>query len=69
MWQAADSVVDPSRITAPTVVACGERDSANLPLSRALAERLPNARLELVPGAGHVANLDNPEAFSLLLAS
>jgi 3-oxoadipate enol-lactonase len=68
MWQAAGSVVEPERITIPVVVACGERDRANLRLSRALAERLPNARLEIVPGAGHVANLDNPEAFSVLLS-
>jgi 3-oxoadipate enol-lactonase len=69
MWQAAGSVVDPSEITIPSVVACGERDTANLPLARALAQKLPNARLELVPDAGHVANLDNPEAFSALLSS
>ena len=68
MWQAAGSVVDPERIAIPVIVACGERDRANLPLSRALAEKLPNSRLEIVPGAGHVANLDNPEAFSALLS-
>jgi len=70
MWQAAGSIVDPSRIRAPTtVVACGERDQANLPLARSLAARLANARLEIVPNAGHVANLDNPEEFSRLLVS
>lgn len=69
MREAAGSVVDPRSITAPAIVACGERDKANLPLVRTLAERLPNARLELIPGAGHVANLDNPEAFSALLAT
>jgi 3-oxoadipate enol-lactonase len=67
MWQAAGSAVDPASIAAQTIVTCGEHDEANLPLSRALAERLPNARLELVSGAGHVANLDNPDAFSALL--
>jgi 3-oxoadipate enol-lactonase len=67
MWEAAGSIVDPGTITIPVTVACGERDRANLPLSRALAERLPKARLEIVPEAGHVANLDNPGAFSPLL--
>jgi pimeloyl-ACP methyl ester carboxylesterase len=28
---------------------------------------LPDARFEVVPNAGHVANLDNPEAFNRLL--
>jgi 3-oxoadipate enol-lactonase len=69
MWQAAGSAVDPRSIDAPAIVACGEHDKANLPLARTLAEKLPNARLELIPDAGHVANLDNPEAFSALLAT
>jgi len=69
MWQAAGSVVDPSSIIVPAIVACGERDKANLPLARTLAERLPNGRLELVPEAGHVANVDNPEAFTTLIGS
>ena len=53
----------------PTLVLCGERDRVNRGLSRKLAELIPNARFELVPGAGHVANADNPEAFNRLLAA
>lgn len=68
MWQAAGSVVDAKAIACEAIVACGERDRPNLGLSRALAERLPNARLEIVSKAGHVANLDNPQAFTDLLA-
>ena len=51
----------------PTLVLCGERDRVNVKLSRRLAETLPDARFEIVPDAGHVANLDNPEAFNRLL--
>jgi pimeloyl-ACP methyl ester carboxylesterase len=51
----------------PTLVLCGERDRINMKLSRELAERLPHACFEVVPGAGHVANLDNPGAFNALL--
>jgi 3-oxoadipate enol-lactonase len=68
MWQAAGSVVDAKAIACAAIVACGERDRPNLPLSRALAERLPNARFEIVPKAAHMANLDNPQAFTDLLA-
>jgi 3-oxoadipate enol-lactonase len=53
--------------SAPTLVLCGDRDRVNVKLSRRLAKTLPNARFELIPGAGHVANLDNPEAFNRLL--
>lgn len=51
----------------PVLVLCGERDRVNLRLSRRLAEALPSARFEVVPEAGHVANLDSPEAFTVLL--
>ena len=51
----------------PTLVLCGERDRANLGLSRQLAETLPDARFEVVPAARHVANLDNPQVFNRLL--
>ena len=67
LWQAAGSVVDAKAIACEAIVACGEHDRPNLALSRALAARLPNARFEIVPRAGHVANLDNPDAFSTLL--
>ena len=69
MWGAAGAEVDPGRIVARTLVLCGERDEANLPLARALAQGVQNATFELVPDASHVANLDNPTAFSALLAA
>jgi 3-oxoadipate enol-lactonase len=53
---------------APTLVLCGERDRLNLSLSRRLAAAIPDARFEVVPAAGHVANVDNPDAFNQLLA-
>jgi 3-oxoadipate enol-lactonase len=69
MWEAAGAEVDPSRIAAQTLALCGERDEANLPLARALAQRVRSSRFEVVPDAGHVANLDNPAAFSALLGA
>jgi 3-oxoadipate enol-lactonase len=68
MRAAAEFEVDPKAITAPTLVLCGARDRANLPLARLLAEALPVATLAVVPDAGHVANLDNPSAFTAILA-
>jgi pimeloyl-ACP methyl ester carboxylesterase len=68
MWNAAGVQVEADRITAPVLVLCGTRDEANRPLAYALAEALPHASLELVPNAGHVANLDNPTYFTELLA-
>ncbi|HEX6444241.1 MAG TPA: alpha/beta fold hydrolase [Streptosporangiales bacterium] len=48
-------------IKARTLVCCGGEDRANLASARLLADRLPNATLRLVPGAGHLWNLQRPE--------
>ena len=57
------------RLSMPVVVLVGERDRPNRSLSKALAAALPDARFELVPGAGHAANVDAPEAFTAALRS
>jgi pimeloyl-ACP methyl ester carboxylesterase len=51
----------------PTLVLVGGDDAASLPAARALAQALPNARLEQVPGAGHVVNLAAPERVNAVL--
>jgi 3-oxoadipate enol-lactonase len=55
------------RLDIATLVVCGERDRHNVPLARDLAELMPRAELRLVPDAGHVVNLEQPEAFNALL--
>jgi 3-oxoadipate enol-lactonase len=52
------------RLTMPVLVIVGANDWANRRLSRRLADQLPSAELEVIPGASHVANLDAPDAFS-----
>jgi pimeloyl-ACP methyl ester carboxylesterase len=49
-------------IAAPTTVVCGRADRLT-PLrdSVRLAERIPGARLEVVPGAGHMLMLEAPD--------
>ena len=56
-------------IRAPALVIWGEEDEVTpLAHSRQIADAIPGARLETIPGAGHIANLDRPEAFNRLLA-
>jgi 3-oxoadipate enol-lactonase len=57
------------RVTMPVLVLVGADDWANQRLSRKLADQIPGAQLELIPGAGHVANLDAPDAFNEALRS
>lgn len=46
----------------PTTIVCGREDRITPPeLSRELAELIPNARLEWIERAGHMAPLEQPE--------
>lgn len=63
-----DYRADLASIRVPSLVVCGERDAVAPPaLSREIAAGIPGAELHVIPGAGHVANADAPEAFNELL--
>lgn len=56
------------RIAAPTLVLAGDHDPIVPPRNaRILARRIPDARLELVPGAGHLLLLDQAERCASLI--
>lgn len=55
-------------ITCPVLVVCGGKDRANLSEAKKLSQKLPRARLCIVPGAGHELNLQKPEFLAQLLA-
>lgn len=56
-------------VTCPTLILAGEFDQKTpLPLSEALRDGIPGARLRIVPGAGHLSNIDAPAAFGEILA-
>lgn len=53
-----------ARITVPALVVIGEQDLRTpLALSQEIVSVLPGARLETIPRAAHLANLDNPDGF------
>ena len=55
-------------IGCPVLVACGEADGLTPPEhARELLSLLPQARLEIVPGAGHMLTMEQPERVSALL--
>lgn len=52
-------------ITVPTLVVVGEDDVVTgVPESRLLAERIPGARLMILPRAGHAAITERPDEFT-----
>jgi 3-oxoadipate enol-lactonase len=67
VWR-ADQRDRVSNIAVPTLVLVGEDDQITpLPLSRELTEAIPGARLEVIEGAGHLANIERPEVFNQLV--
>ena len=55
-------------IRAPTLVLAGSEDPVTPPAQgEAIAHRIAEARLSVLEGAGHLANLEEPEAFNRLL--
>lgn len=56
-----------SNITSPTLIICGENDSANKKTSLELANILKNTKLQIVGKSGHEVNVEKPEALSEIL--
>ncbi len=56
------------QIAVPTLVITGAHDRTAAPeVSRRMAERIPGATCIIVPGAGHLLNLEQPQAFNAAL--
>jgi pimeloyl-ACP methyl ester carboxylesterase len=52
-------------ITAPTLVVTSDEDRLYpAALAEHMARRIPGARLAVIHGAGHLSNLEQPEAFN-----
>lgn len=52
-------------LSIPALVVVGSEDTLTPPEeARALAGGLPDARFRLIPGAGHLSNIENPAAFN-----
>jgi 3-oxoadipate enol-lactonase len=61
-------VGDLERLDVPVLIVNGEYDSdTRIGAGAELARALPQARLAVIPGAGHLSNLDNPHAYSKVL--
>jgi len=66
-WQVIDRL---SEVRAPTLVLVGELDLPDFRLiAEILAANVPTARQQVIPDAGHLLNLEQPEAFNEALLS
>lgn len=63
-----DSSADLPGINVPTLAIVGEEDRLSPPSEvESMIAAIPNGRLVRIPGAGHLSNLEQPEAFNAAL--
>jgi len=66
--QGGASVIDSlPDIRVPTLIVVGDRDTPFIAPCEYMAKKIAGARLEVIQGAGHSSNLDQPEAFNRVL--
>lgn len=64
MAQRSDSTAMLTRITCPTLVVVGEQDVLTPPeVAQEYASHISGAQFAVIPQAGHLSNLEQPEAF------
>jgi 3-oxoadipate enol-lactonase len=69
MMARPDSTALLSSIGCPTLVLVGEEDALSpVEVAREMQRQIMGSIIEVIPGAGHLANLEQPEAFAAALA-
>ncbi len=70
MARRIDSTPTLAKITCPTLVVVGQGDTLTPPAeSEKMAAAVKGAKLVKIPGAGHLANIENPDAFNAALTA
>jgi pimeloyl-ACP methyl ester carboxylesterase len=65
-----DSFVTIQSITQPTLIIVGDEDTLTPPAeAQKMADAIQSAELVVIPRAGHMSNLERPEAFNAALGS
>lgn len=70
MAERPDSIALLNQITCPTQIVVGEQDLATPPSdAKLMADRIPDARLTIIPGAAHLSNMEQPGLFNETIRS
>lgn len=70
MAERLDSTTLLQHVSCPVQIIVGELDLPTPPSdAKLMAERIPNVRLTVVPGAAHLSNLEQPDLFNDILHS
>jgi 3-oxoadipate enol-lactonase len=64
----SDAMAGLKQVTVPTLILVGEEDRVTPPAAaQVIKEAVPYSHLITIPNAGHLSNLENPEAFNTAL--
>jgi 3-oxoadipate enol-lactonase len=65
MMDRPDSFASLKQISVPTLVVVGDEDTLTPPAeAQKMVDALPQSELVILPSTGHLANLEQPEAFN-----
>ncbi|MFA6469207.1 MAG: alpha/beta fold hydrolase [Bacteroidota bacterium] len=65
-----DTTAGLSNIKCPTLILVGEKDTVTpIAASQAMQEKIPGSIMHVIPGAGHISNMENPAEFNKHLVS
>lgn len=56
-----------NNIKCPTLLICGEKDSANIKSAYYFYENIQNAKLKIIENTGHIVNEENPKILAQIL--
>ena len=52
------------KVKNPVLWMCGEKDGHNAAAMKVMQDELPGSKYVVLPGAGHISNMDQPEMFT-----
>lgn len=55
------------KVQSPTLIICGDKDSANIKSAYYLAKNIKNAKLEIMKNTGHIINEESPKELAKTL--
>jgi pimeloyl-ACP methyl ester carboxylesterase len=66
-YEDRDDVTLSKGLKVPTMIFVGEKDRYFIPLAKKLHENIADSEIDIVPGVGHMLNMEAPERFNLRL--
>ena len=63
-----DDIAGSKNVKVPTLIFVGGKDRYFIPLAKTLHQNIENSELDIIPGVGHMLNMEAPDRFNQRLA-